>query len=160
MLETAYIALGSNLGDRSSNILGALDAFRAHPGIELVVCSSIIETDPVGPEGQGPYLNAVACVRTELNPRDLLDAFLAIEQQFGRDRANEQRWGPRTLDLDLLIYANRVIDEPGLSVPHPRLHERDFVLIPLAEIAPEIMVPMHEKTPRDMLGVLRGSSKS
>jgi 2-amino-4-hydroxy-6-hydroxymethyldihydropteridine diphosphokinase len=160
MLETAYIALGSNLGDRSSNIRGALDAFKDHPGIELVVCSSVIETDPVGPEGQGPYLNAVACVRTGLEPRDLLDALLAIEQCYGRDRACEQRWGPRTLDLDLLIYADRVIDEPGLSIPHPRLHERDFVLIPLAEIAPEIMVPIHEKTPRDMLGALRGSSQS
>lgn len=156
MLNDAYIALGSNLGDRESSIRGALDALDAHKDIDLVASSTIIETDPVGPPGQGPYLNAAACIRTAYSARRLLDTLLSIEQCHGRNRRAEQRWGPRTLDLDLLIYADQVIDEPGLCIPHPRLHEREFVLIPLAEIAPAIHVPLHEKTPRAMLEALTG----
>jgi 2-amino-4-hydroxy-6-hydroxymethyldihydropteridine diphosphokinase len=150
----AYIALGSNLGDRGSNIRGGVAALGDLDDTELVGSSSVIETEPVGPSGQDPYLNAVAHIRTDLRPRGLLDALLQIEHCFGRDRSHEQRWGPRTLDLDLLIYADQVIDQPGLCVPHPRMHERDFVLIPLAEIAPDLVVPVHKKTPRAMLGAL------
>lgn len=157
MLFDAYIALGSNLGDRASNIRGALKAIGTIEGTRLVKSSSIIETEPVGPEGQGPYLNAAAHVRTSRSPRELLEELLSIEQDFGRDRSREKRWGPRTLDLDLLIYADLIITEPGLCIPHPRLHERDFVLIPLVEVAPEVQVPGHEKTPRAMLEALVGS---
>lgn len=156
MISDAYIALGSNLGDRASNIQGALDSISELKGMELVRASTVIETAPVGPDGQGPYLNAAAHIRTGLRARSLLKELLLIEQRFGRDRAKEQRWGPRTLDLDLLIYGNLSIDEPGLCIPHPRLHERDFVLIPLAEIAPDLVVPVHMKTPQAMLGALTG----
>lgn len=155
MTHDAYIALGSNLGDRAASLRGALEALDADPRIELVAASAPIETDPVGPGDQGPYLNAAAHLRTPLGPAELLAIMLTIEQRFGRDRASEQRWGARTLDLDLLVFGDRVIDEDALCVPHPRMHERDFVLIPLAEIAPDVLIPLHEKTPRDMLGALR-----
>ncbi len=154
MRRDAYIALGSNLGDREANIAGAIDAIAALPETQLVRSSTIIETDPVGPSGQGAYLNGAAWVRTLLEPRALLDALLTIESRFGRDRSREERWGPRTLDLDVLVYADRVIDEPGLSVPHPRLHERAFVLIPLCELAPDLVIPGRKETPREMLGEL------
>lgn len=154
MRQDAYIALGSNLGDREANIAGAIEAIAQLPDTAVVRCSTIIQTDPVGPEGQGPYLNGVAHIQTSLEPRQLLDQLLAIEARFGRYRAGEQRWGPRTLDLDVLIYADRIIDEPGLSIPHPRLHERAFVLIPLSEIAPDITIPGRKETPRALLGAI------
>jgi 2-amino-4-hydroxy-6-hydroxymethyldihydropteridine diphosphokinase len=133
--EIAYIALGSNLGDRRAHLDFALDALRAHPGVQIVAVSRVIETEPVGPPNQGRYLNAAAAVRTRLEPRDLLELCLSIERARGRARTEEGAWGPRTLDLDLLLHGSRVIDEPGLAIPHPRLHERLFVLEPLAEIA-------------------------
>jgi 2-amino-4-hydroxy-6-hydroxymethyldihydropteridine diphosphokinase len=154
MVHDAYIALGSNLGDRAVNIRGALEAIGALRETQLVASSSIIETQPVGPAGQGPYLNGAAHVRTDLSARELLDALLEIEAQFGRDRSCEQRWGARTLDLDVLIFADQVIDEPGLRVPHPRMHERLFVLLPLCEIAPEIEIPGRKETPRVLLEAL------
>ncbi|MBL8963025.1 MAG: 2-amino-4-hydroxy-6-hydroxymethyldihydropteridine diphosphokinase [Phycisphaerae bacterium] len=145
MVVRAYIALGSNLdspaGDRQSHLDYALEQLAALPGTTLDERSSVLHTDPVGPPGQGPYLNAVIAVRTALGPRELLDAMLAIERARGRDRTSEGRWGPRTLDLDLLIHGDRIIREPGLIVPHPRLHERAFVLEPLAQIAPDLIVP-------------------
>ena len=154
MPQDAYIALGSNLGDRQANIDGAIEAIASLPDTTIVRCSTIIQTDPVGPEGQGPYLNGVVHIQTSLPPRELLDELLNIEARFGRDRSNEQRWGPRTLDLDVLVYAAQVIDEPGLCVPHPRLHERLFVLAPLSEIAPDLSIPGIKQTPREMLGAL------
>ena len=153
---TAYIAIGSNLGDRTRTIQSAIDSVAALDQTELVRVSSIIETEPVGPDGQGAYLNGVLCVVTEMNARALLDALLEIEREHGRDRDREQRWGARTLDLDLLVFGDQVLDEPGLCVPHPRLHERSFVLIPLSEIAPDLSIPEHEKTPRAMLEALSG----
>lgn len=154
MSVLAYIAIGSNLGDRASTIESAIETLGLIDGVRLLDQSSIIETDPVGPQGQGPYLNGVICVQTELAARDLLHTLLSIEQQHGRDRDRETRWGARTLDLDLLVFGDQIIDEPGLCVPHPRLHERSFVLIPLCEIAPDLHLPGHEKTPRAMLGAL------
>lgn len=150
----AAIALGSNLGDRRANILGAVDALAHAAGVRLLAVSSIHETSPVGPVPQGPYLNAAATLRTTLAPRALLDLLLGIERAFGRDRAREQRWGPRTLDLDLLLYAERIVDEPGLTIPHPRMHERLFVLEPLAEIAGQWVLPtraLNITTLRDLL---------
>lgn len=154
MTHEAYIALGSNLGDRDTNIRGGMDAIALLKDTEVLARSSIIETDPVGPEGQGPYLNAAVHIRTDLAPRDLLEQLLRIEGEYGRDRSDAQRWGPRTLDLDILVYSDQIIDEPGLTVPHPRLAERTFVLVPLAEIAPEIQIPGHRETPRALLRAL------
>lgn len=140
--STAYIALGSNLGDRRAIIESALARLREHPAIDVCAVSSIIETDPFGAPGQNKYLNAAAELRTNLSPRELLNTCLAIEAAHGRTRTAEQRWGPRLLDIDILLYSDRVIDEPGLHIPHPRMAERRFVLEPLAEIAPRVMHPV------------------
>ncbi|MBI1190837.1 MAG: 2-amino-4-hydroxy-6-hydroxymethyldihydropteridine diphosphokinase [Tepidisphaera sp.] len=138
---TAAIALGSNLGDRASYLDAALRAMGSLPHTALLAASEFLETEPVGDPDQGPYLNAAALLRTELAPHGLLAALQSIERAHGRDRARERRWGPRTLDLDLLVYADLVLDEPGLTIPHPRMHERAFVLRPLVLIAPELVVP-------------------
>ena len=139
----AFVAIGSNLGDRASHVAHAFAALDRSPGLRVVRRSTVHETDPVGPPGQGPYLNAVAELATSLSARQLLATLLDIERARGRDRAAEVRFGPRTLDLDLLAWGpatpgGRSIDVPGLQVPHPRMHERRFVLDPLAEIAPEV----------------------
>jgi 2-amino-4-hydroxy-6-hydroxymethyldihydropteridine diphosphokinase len=139
---TAYIALGSNLGDRRRLLESALESLRAVDGLEVVAVSDRVETAPQGPPGQRMYVNAAAALRCRLGPRALLSAMLDIEAAHGRHRAGEERWGPRPLDLDLLLYGDLVIDEPGLTVPHPRLHERPFVLGPLAQIAPDAVHPV------------------
>jgi 2-amino-4-hydroxy-6-hydroxymethyldihydropteridine diphosphokinase len=136
----AWVSLGTNLGDRAAHVAFAVRALGALPDTRLVALSPVFETDPVGPPPQGPFLNAVAELATELAPRALLDALLAIERDAGRVRAAE-RWTARSLDLDLLLYGDRVLDEPGLAVPHPRLVERPFVLEPLAALAPERVHP-------------------
>jgi len=118
--------------------------------------SDFVETAPHGPPGQRPYLNAAAALHSRLEPGPLLAQMLAIEAAHGRDRAGEQRWGPRPLDLDLLLYGDLVIDEPGLVVPHPRLHERPFVLVPLAQIAPEAVHPVLGLTVRSLRDRLPG----
>jgi 2-amino-4-hydroxy-6-hydroxymethyldihydropteridine diphosphokinase len=138
---TAYIGLGSNLGKRETTIEEALRRIDAGAETSLLRVSSRIETDPVGYADQPRFLNAVALVATTLSPRQLLESLLAIERSLGRVRGSETpRFGPRTIDLDLLLYGDRSIDEPGLRVPHPRMHERRFVLEPLAEIAPSGLV--------------------
>lgn len=138
----AFAALGSNLGDREAHISGAISQLQHTPGIEFIRVSRIIETAPVGPLGQGPYLNGAIGLRTTLSPRHLLNRFLEIESAHGRNRAHSQRWGSRELDIDLLLYGDHVINEPGLHVPHPRMAERLFVLQPLAEIAPNVVHPL------------------
>jgi 2-amino-4-hydroxy-6-hydroxymethyldihydropteridine diphosphokinase len=137
-MTVAYIGLGSNLGDREETLRDAL-ARLAELGEVRVSCFH--ETDPVGVTDQPKFVNAVAELSTQLAPRDLLDALLAIERELGRDRSREQRWGPRTLDLDLLLYGGEMIDEPGLTVPHPRLADRRFVLEPLHELVPGLVLP-------------------
>jgi 2-amino-4-hydroxy-6-hydroxymethyldihydropteridine diphosphokinase len=130
-----FIALGSNLGDRAGHIRQALHQLGEAGDIRVTACSALHETEAVGgPPGQPAYLNAVAELATDLAPRDLLARLLAIERRHGRQRAVPN--GPRTLDLDLLLYHDRVVHEPGLQVPHPRMWERPFVLEPLAEICP------------------------
>jgi len=137
----AYIALGSNLGDREETIRAAVDALAAEPGIAVVTASTLIETEPVGVVDQPRFINGVAAVDTDLSARTLLDVLLDVERRFGRQREGAAPQGPRTLDLDLLLYGDEEIDEPGLRVPHPRLHEREFVLGPLEELAPSLEVP-------------------
>jgi 2-amino-4-hydroxy-6-hydroxymethyldihydropteridine diphosphokinase len=139
-MSTAYIGIGSNLGEREDTIRRALALLGAEPGIEVDAVSSIRETDPVGIVNQPKFLNAAARLSTDLSPRALLERLLAVEQRLGRVRTGE-RFGPRTIDLDLLVYADEVVDEQGLRVPHPRLAERRFVLEPLAELDPELVVP-------------------
>ena len=136
----AFVGLGSNLGDREATIARALELLSGAEGVELVAVSSLRETEPWGPVEQPPYLNGAAEVTTDLPPRGLLDVLLAVERALGRERSGE-RWGPRTIDVDLLLYGDLTVDEAGLTVPHPRLHERRFALEPLAELAPAAVVP-------------------
>ena len=133
-MTVAYVALGANLGDREATIRAAVAEL---PGV--IGVSPLRETDPVGVTDQPQFLNGVAALETELAPRELLDVLLAVERRLGRER--RERWGPRTIDLDLLLYGDEVIDEDGLTIPHPRLHERRFVLEPLADLAPKLVVP-------------------
>jgi 2-amino-4-hydroxy-6-hydroxymethyldihydropteridine diphosphokinase len=136
----AYVALGANLGDRERTLLAAVDALAAEEGVEVVAVSTRRETEPVGVGEQPLFLNGAAALETTLTARELLDLLLAVEQRFGRVRVPGEH-GPRTLDLDLLLYGDEEIEEPGLAVPHPRLHERRFVLEPLSELAPGLVVP-------------------
>ena len=137
----AFVGLGSNLGEREATLWKALEGLGATEGIEVVAVSSFRETDPVGKVDQPRFVNAAAALETSLRPRELLERLLDVERSLGRDRAVEERWGPRTLDLDLLLYGGETIDEPGLEVPHPRLAERAFVLEPLLELDPDLRLP-------------------
>jgi 2-amino-4-hydroxy-6-hydroxymethyldihydropteridine diphosphokinase len=136
----AYVGLGSNLGDREELLRFAVRELGQSARTRVLAVSPIYETEPVGGPAQGPYLNAVARLRTELAARALLERLLAIEALAGRERSGV-RDEPRRLDLDLLLYASQVIDEPGLVVPHPRLHERAFVLVPLRDLDPDLVHP-------------------
>ena len=140
-MTTAYVGIGSNLGNPRKTIADALDLLRAEAGIELLAVSSLRETDPVGYESQPKFLNGAAALETELPPRKLLERLLAIEQLLGRIRRDTPRYGPRTIDLDLLLYGQETLAEPGLTVPHPRLHERRFALEPLVELDPALEIP-------------------
>lgn len=141
-LHRAYIGMGSNLGDRERTLAGAFEALSGLRDSRLVSRSSIYVTEPIAPNGeQQDYYNAVAALDTELEPRPLLDEMHTIEHDAGRTRDPGVRNVARTLDLDLLLYDDRRIDEPGLTVPHPRIAERAFVLVPLAEIAPDCVIP-------------------
>ena len=137
----AYVGLGANLGDREATIRRAVELVDELAGVKVVGVSSLRETEPWGPVEQPRYLNGAVAVETDLPPRELLDALLDVERRLGRARDDEERWGPRTIDLDLLLYGELVLDEPGLDVPHPRLHERRFALEPLSELAPDALVP-------------------
>jgi 2-amino-4-hydroxy-6-hydroxymethyldihydropteridine diphosphokinase len=142
--QIACIALGTNLGSRNSIIEGAIRALDGIVHTRLIAASSVIETAPVGPSGQGNYLNAAATLATTLSPHELLRHLLAIEVSFGRVR--RERWGPRTLDLDLILLGDAIVNEDDLTVPHPRFRDRLFVLEPLASIAPEILDPVTGRT--------------
>ncbi|MCH8823362.1 MAG: 2-amino-4-hydroxy-6-hydroxymethyldihydropteridine diphosphokinase [Planctomycetes bacterium] len=144
--NTAYIAFGANLGNRRSNLQSALAALNASKDIEVLCISEMIETEPEGAANQGRYLNAAASLVTSLSPGQLLKVMLEIEISHGRDRSKEKRWGPRLLDLDLLMYEDLVIDQKGLTLPHPRMHKRAFVLGPLAEIAGQLVHPVRKET--------------
>lgn len=139
----AFVGLGGNVGDVAESFASAAARMDALPGTQLLRLSRRYRTPAWGMAAQPDFLNAVAMLETRLPARELLEELLAIERMHGRDRATETRWGPRTLDLDLLLYGDGTIDEPGLRVPHPRLHERAFALRPLLDIAPDISIPGH-----------------
>jgi 2-amino-4-hydroxy-6-hydroxymethyldihydropteridine diphosphokinase len=146
----AYVAVGANLGDRAANIVSAVESLGRTPGLSLVGQSTLIENPAVGgPVESPPFLNGIVELRTTLSPRELLDRLLEIERSLGRER--RERWSPRTIDLDLVLYGNQVIDAPDLKVPHPLMHVRRFVVQPLAEIAPDVVHPILRKTVQELL---------
>jgi 2-amino-4-hydroxy-6-hydroxymethyldihydropteridine diphosphokinase len=149
-MTTAYVGLGSNLGDRERLIREAAELIGA------VRVSTVIETEPWGYGNQPMFLNAVAEIETRLTARQLLDHLLDVERRLGRERVGAQ-WGPRTIDLDLLLYGDETIDEPGLVVPHPRLTDRDFVLRPLAELAPSLKIPGNGTVQEALAGLSSGA---
>jgi 2-amino-4-hydroxy-6-hydroxymethyldihydropteridine diphosphokinase len=149
-LETAYVALGANLGDRAANIRRAIAELDVADDVRVAKRSSLLENPAVGGPADAPaFLNAVVEVETALPPHDLLSRLLEIERTLGRDRRH--KWEPRVIDLDLVLYGDRVIDTPALRVPHPLMHERRFVLAPLAEIAPDVVHPVLMTSARVLL---------
>ena len=140
-MTRAFIGLGSNLGEREAHILRAVEELGKLPRTSVTRVSSVYDTEPVGEVDQPRFLNAVACVATDLTAGELLWNLLLVEQRLGRVRAKAKKWGPRTIDLDLLFFGDQVIEEPGLQVPHPEAHLRAFVLTPLAELEPDFVHP-------------------
>lgn len=149
----AYIGLGSNLNGPAAQIRAAFEALDRIGGTRLIARSSLYRSAPMGPVDQPEYVNAVAAVSTTLSPHALLDQLLWIEQHQGRHRDAGTRWGPRTLDLDILLYGPWRVEDARLTVPHPGLHMREFVLHPLAEIAPDLEIPGHGRV-RDLVGAV------
>ena len=147
-----FIGAGANLGEPVRRIREALDELEKSPGVKLSGVSSLYRTQPMGPVEQPPFVNAVFLLEYGMSAQSLLALLLEIEQKMGRVR--EERWGPRVIDLDLLFYGEDIIEEPGLEVPHPRLHERRFVLAPLAEIAPDFVHPVIDKSVSELLSGL------
>ena len=153
----AYVGLGANLGDAAATVLAAVQRLATLPDSQWQGVSRLYRTPAWGVEAQPDFINAVAAVRTSLPALALLEQLLHIEREFGRDRSREQRWGPRTLDLDLLLYGDRVLDVPGLQLPHPRLHERAFALVPLLDLDADAWIPGRGHA-RDAVSVLDRSN--
>lgn len=154
-MTVACVGLGANLGDAAGSVRAALQALEALPRTRLLRASRLYRTPAWGYVAQPDFVNAAVALDTQLDARDLLDALLAIEREFGRVRASDgsDRWGARTLDLDLLLHGDAVIDEPGLHVPHPHVHERAFALVPLVEVLPDAVIPGRGKA-RDLLAAM------
>lgn len=155
-MTRAFVGIGANLGDRRATLERAVELLDARDDLTVVAVSSLRETDPWGPVPQPPFLNGAVAVETALSARELLESLLAVERALGRSREGE-RWGPRTIDLDLLLFGDEVIDEPGLQVPHPRLHERVFALEPLAELDPALELPDRRRVV-DLLAALHSAT--
>ena len=156
-MDLAYIGFGSNIGDRLKHIQNAIDALSKTEGITLQEISSIYKTDPIGYEAQAEFLNGVAAIQTSLSPLSLLQTLKDIETVIGRQ--HRIRWGPREIDLDILIYGNLCVQTEKLVIPHPEMHLRRFVLVPLAEIAPNLVHPIFQETIHTLLERL-GDDKS
>ena len=150
-MTRAYVGLGANLGSREETLREAIVILDRAPGVDVLAVSELRETEPVGPIEQPSFLNGAVELETTLSARGLLDLLLDAERALGRIRG--ERWGPRVVDLDLLVFGDETIDEPGLEVPHPRLAERTFALEPLAELSPELVIPGHGRV-SDLLAEL------
>lgn len=137
----AFVGLGGNLGEVAATLRAATDTLARLPATRLLRASGLYRTPAWGREQQPDFINGVVALETGLDPRELLDALLRIEREFGRERDDGLRWGPRTLDLDLLLHGDAVVEQAGLRLPHPHLHERAFALVPLLEVAPDILIP-------------------
>lgn len=153
----AYIGIGSNLGDRLLHCRQAITAIASSPENRILRCSAFYETEPVGKKDQGWFINGAIALETTLSPRQLMDFLLKIENRLGRVRM--ERWGPRTIDLDILFYGNEVITEGDLQIPHPQVQNRLFVLAPLADIAPDLRHPVLNKTVWELRQALEGKEK-
>jgi 2-amino-4-hydroxy-6-hydroxymethyldihydropteridine diphosphokinase len=145
-MSTAYLSAGSNIGDRIGYLQQANNLLKYTDGITVVDSSSIYETEPVGYREQEWFANAVLRIETGLNPQELLAECMRIEIQLGRERNPENRWGPRTLDLDILFYEDEIVSEESLRIPHPRMHERAYALVPMLELDPDFIHPIIKKT--------------
>ncbi len=145
----SYLGLGSNIGDRQANIIKAIKRLNEVPGIVIDRKSSLYETEPIGYKDQGWFINAVIGINTTLSPHGLLDVCLLIEDEMGRIRRTEK--GPREIDIDVLLYGNLIVDDAGLKIPHPAMHVRRFVLVPLFEIAPDLVHPLLKKSVEELL---------
>jgi 2-amino-4-hydroxy-6-hydroxymethyldihydropteridine diphosphokinase len=151
-MRTAYIGIGSNLGDKLNNCLKAIDLIERIPGCRVEAQSDFFRTEPVGVEDQNWYVNCVISLQPDISVQQLLKNLLAIEAGLGRER--KQKWNPRTIDLDIILFGQDLINEKNLTVPHPLMHERRFVLVPMVQLAPDLIHPVFEKSMIELLDAL------